>query len=119
MSMANILRKLLSVSNRRKYYDFRKLINWEEDNIDAVAVCSTDHTHAPSSMAVLRAGKHVSCEKPLTHSAFEAPTMAEAVRDMTCRFGIHLVYDAGGTGGTGKHLSRTDVIHRGKIEVAK
>lgn len=67
--------------NARKYNDFRKLIDWEENNIDAVAVCSTDHTHAPASMAGLRAGKHVFCEKPLTHSIFEARTMAEAVQD--------------------------------------
>jgi hypothetical protein len=44
--------------NARKYKDFRKLIDWEESNIDAVTVCSTDHTHAPASMAALRAGRH-------------------------------------------------------------
>ncbi len=65
----------------RKYNDFRKLIDWEENNIDAVAVCSTDHTHALASMAALRAGKHVYCEKPLTHSVYEARAMAEAIRD--------------------------------------
>ena len=56
----------------RKYNDFRKMIDWEANNIDAVTVCSTDHTHAPASMAALRAGKHVYCEKPLTHSIYEA-----------------------------------------------
>ena len=50
--------------NARKYNDFRKLIDWEENSIDAVTVCSPDHTHAPASMAALRAGKHVYCEKP-------------------------------------------------------
>ena len=67
--------------NARKYNDFRKLIDWEENNIDAVVVCSPDHTHAPASMAALRAGKHVYCEKPLTHNVYEARTMAEAARD--------------------------------------
>jgi predicted dehydrogenase len=67
--------------NARKYNDFRRLIDWEEKNIDAVTVCSTDHTHAPASMAALRAGKHVYCEKPLTHSIYEARTMAEAARE--------------------------------------
>ncbi len=67
--------------NARKYKDFRKLIDWEESNIDAVVVCSTDHTHAPASMAALKAGKHVYCEKPLTHSVYEARVLAEAVRD--------------------------------------
>ena len=61
----------------RKYNDFRKLIDWEENCIDAVTVCSPDHTHAPASMAALRAGKHVYCEKPLTHNIYEARTMAK------------------------------------------
>ena len=67
--------------NARKYNDFRKLMDWEENNIDAVVVCSPDHTHAPASMAALRAGKHVYCEKPLTHSIYEARTMAKAARE--------------------------------------
>jgi predicted dehydrogenase len=65
----------------RKYNDFRKLMDWEDNNIEAVVVCSPDHTHAPASMAALRAGKHVYCEKPLTHSIYEARTMAEAARE--------------------------------------
>jgi predicted dehydrogenase len=65
----------------RKFRDFRKLIDWESRNIDAVVVCSTDHTHAPASMAALRTGKHVYCEKPLTHSVYEARTLAEQARD--------------------------------------
>ncbi len=67
--------------NARKYTDFRKLIDWEDRNIDAVVVCSTDHTHALASMAALRAGKHVYCEKPLTHSVYEARSLAEKARD--------------------------------------
>ena len=67
--------------NARKYNDFRKLIDWEENSIDAVTVCSPDHTHAPASMAALRAGKHVYCEKPLTHNVYEARTMAKAARE--------------------------------------
>jgi predicted dehydrogenase len=67
--------------NARKYKDFRKLIDWEDSNIDAVVVCSTDHTHAPASMAALRAGKHVYCEKPLTHSVYEARSLAEQARE--------------------------------------
>ena len=67
--------------NARKYNDFRQLIDGEEDSIDAVTVCSPDHTHAPASMAALTAGKHVYCEKPLTHSVYEARTMAKAARE--------------------------------------
>ena len=96
--------------NARKYNDFRKLIDWEENNIDAVAVCSTDHTHAPASMAGLRAGKHVFCEKPLTHSVFEARTMAEAVR------GTNLATQMGNEAHSGPNYRRVvELVRSGAI----
>jgi predicted dehydrogenase len=45
--------------------------------IDAVVVATPDHIHAPASLMALRLGKHVYCEKPLTHSVYEARTVAE------------------------------------------
>lgn len=96
--------------NARKYNDFRKLIDWEENNLDAVAVCSTDHTHAPASMAALRAGKHVFCEKPLTHSVFEARTIAEAVR------GTNLATQMGNEAHSGPNYRRVvELIRAGTI----
>ena len=96
--------------NARKYKDFRKLIDWEENNIDAVAVCSTDHTHAPASMAGLRAGKHVFCEKPLTHSVFEARTMAETVR------GTNLATQMGNEAHSGPNYRRVvELVRSGAI----
>ncbi|HUY32387.1 MAG TPA: Gfo/Idh/MocA family oxidoreductase [Pirellulales bacterium] len=59
-----------------KYADFRKLL--EQKDIDAVAVCTPDHIHAPASIMALRLGKHVYCEKPLTHSVLEARLVAQA-----------------------------------------
>ncbi|HEV3024679.1 MAG TPA: Gfo/Idh/MocA family oxidoreductase [Pirellulales bacterium] len=59
-----------------KYADFRKLL--EQNDIDAVTVCTPDHIHAPATLMALRLGKHVYCEKPLTHSVHEARLVAQA-----------------------------------------
>jgi len=65
----------------RKYHDFRKMLDKEEKNIDAVTVATPDHVHAAASMAAIKRGKHVYCEKPLTHSVYEARIVAEAARE--------------------------------------
>lgn len=59
----------------RFYTDFRKLI--EQKGLDAVVVATPDHTHALPTLAALRAGLHVYCEKPLTHTVGEARLVAE------------------------------------------
>ena len=64
-----------------KYRDFRKMLDKEEKNIDAVVVATPDHVHAPASMAAIKRGKHVYCEKPLTHSVYEARMIAQAARE--------------------------------------
>ncbi len=66
--------------NAEKYKDFRKMLEKEDKNIDAVMVAAPDHIHAPASMAAIKMGKHVYCEKPLTHSVYEARKVAEAAR---------------------------------------
>ncbi|MBI4606845.1 MAG: Gfo/Idh/MocA family oxidoreductase [Planctomycetes bacterium] len=64
----------------KRYKDFRKMLE-EEKGIDAVVVATPDHTHAVASMAAIKLGKHVYCEKPLTHSVLEARKVAEAARE--------------------------------------
>lgn len=66
--------------NAKKYHDFRKMLDKEEKNIDAVVVATPDHTHAVASMAAIKRGKHVYCEKPLTHSVYESRMLAQAAR---------------------------------------
>jgi predicted dehydrogenase len=67
--------------NARKYRDFRKMLEEEDKNIDAVTVATPDHIHAAASMMAIKMGKHVYCEKPLTHSVYEARKVAEAARE--------------------------------------
>ncbi len=55
----------------KKYRDFRKMLEKENKNIDAVVVATPDHTHAVASMMAIKMGKHVYCEKPLAHDIFE------------------------------------------------
>ncbi|MHB0954920.1 MAG: Gfo/Idh/MocA family protein [Pirellulaceae bacterium] len=65
----------------RKYKDFRDMLDKEENNIDAVVVATPDHCHAVASIAAIKRGKHVYCEKPLTHTVYEARAVAEAARE--------------------------------------
>ncbi len=62
------------------FYDFRDLIDTMGDRIDAVTVSTPDHTHALASLMAIKAKKHVYCQKPLTHSVFEARVLTEAAR---------------------------------------
>ena len=64
----------------RVYVDYRELLDKEPD-LDAVLVGTPDHTHAVVSIAAMKKGKHVFCQKPLTHSVFEARRMAETARE--------------------------------------
>jgi predicted dehydrogenase len=65
--------------NAQRYKDFRVMLDKQQE-IDAVIVATPDHTHAIASIAAMKRGKHVYCEKPLTHSVWEARQVAEAAR---------------------------------------
>ncbi|MBI4660448.1 MAG: Gfo/Idh/MocA family oxidoreductase [Verrucomicrobia bacterium] len=60
--------------------DFRKMLETQKD-IDAVVVATPDHTHAVVSIMAMRMGKHVHCQKPLTHSVYEARLMAKVAKE--------------------------------------
>jgi len=60
--------------------DFREMLQKQPD-IDAVVIATPDHTHAVISMAAIKAGKHVYCQKPLTHDVYEARALADAARE--------------------------------------
>lgn len=62
------------------YVDFRELLEKQKD-VDAVVVCTTDNLHASISAAAMKKRKHVFCQKPLTHTIYEARRIAEIARE--------------------------------------
>lgn len=52
-----------------------------DPDLDAVSICTWNHTHAELSIAALRAGKHVLVEKPLATTVAEAQRIEKAVRE--------------------------------------
>ncbi|MEZ6064453.1 MAG: Gfo/Idh/MocA family oxidoreductase [Planctomycetaceae bacterium] len=64
----------------RGYADYREMLEQEADKIDAVVIGTTDHHHAPASLRAIQKGKHVYCEKPLTHTVGEARIITNAAK---------------------------------------
>lgn len=58
-------------SAAKTYVDFRKMLE-EQRDLDAVVISTADHTHIPAAVMAMRLGKHVYCEKPLSHFVSEA-----------------------------------------------
>ena len=74
-------RKRSQIPDAAGYADYREMLDKEGDHVDAVVVGITDHHHAPATIRAIRAGKHVYCEKPLTHTVEEARIIAEAAKE--------------------------------------
>jgi predicted dehydrogenase len=66
------------VPSATTYEDFRDLL--EHPRLDAVLIATPDHTHAVAAAAAMRAGLHVYCEKPLTHTIHEARTLVQLAK---------------------------------------
>ena len=62
------------------YEDFRVMLE-KETAIDAVLIATPDHLHAFVSILAMKAGKHVYCEKPLTHNIREARLVARVAKE--------------------------------------
>jgi predicted dehydrogenase len=62
------------------YSDYRELLEKQKD-VDAVVVGTTDNLHASVSVAAMKKGKHVFCQKPMSHTVYEARRMAEVARE--------------------------------------
>jgi hypothetical protein len=61
-----------------KYKDFRKMLDKEHKNIDAVVIGTPDHMHATAALWCMQLGKHVYVEKPLTRTPWEARLLTKA-----------------------------------------
>jgi predicted dehydrogenase len=72
----------LGLAPDRVYDDFEAMAKAESarpDGVEAVSIVTPNHVHAPAAYALLAAGIHVICDKPLTVSLFEATRMQAAV----------------------------------------
>ena len=58
--------------NAKRYWDYRKMYEEMNKTIDAVIIATADHTHAIITADAMTLGKHVYCQKPLTHSVYES-----------------------------------------------
>jgi hypothetical protein len=63
----------------KTYKDYREMLD-KEKSLDAVSVTIPDHQHGPAAMMAMALGKHVYCEKPLTHSVWETRQLMLAAR---------------------------------------
>jgi predicted dehydrogenase len=73
---ARAAKSLAKFTRAKKYHDFREMLEKQRD-IDAVVVSTPDHMHAAAGVMAMKLGKHLYCEKPLTHDIYEARVMRE------------------------------------------
>ncbi|SDO33964.1 Gfo/Idh/MocA family protein [Alkalicoccus daliensis] len=71
--------ELGSIYDAMAYTDYQEMLEREE--IEAVSVCLPNYLHAPVSIAALKSGKHVLCEKPMATSSEEAEEMIETAKN--------------------------------------
>lgn len=86
------------------FKDYREMLSRSEKDIDAVLVTTPDHMHYPIAMAAMDLGKHVYCEKPLTHDIWEARQMAAKAKEKK------VVTQMGNQGSSGKDTRVCETI---------
>ncbi|MEM9281884.1 MAG: Gfo/Idh/MocA family oxidoreductase [Verrucomicrobiota bacterium] len=84
----NVKSRIDSISQARELYpdakfytDYREMIADMDDKIDAVTVSTPDHHHFHATLQAMQAGKHVYCQKPLTHSIWEARVLTKVAEE--------------------------------------
>ena len=66
--------------NAKRYYDWRKMFDEMLPQADAVLCATADHSHAVIAANAIAAGKHVYCEKPLTHTVYESRLLTKLAK---------------------------------------
>ena len=79
VNQSNLDRAVEAHPSARTATDFRRVFDYASE-FDAVVVSTCEHTHAFATLPALQLGKHVYCEKPLTHSVKEARIIREAAQ---------------------------------------
>ena len=72
-------RDILGPANAKTYSDYKELLKDEE--IDVIHVCTPNLSHAPITVAALKAGKHVMCEKPMATTYKDAKLMCDVAKE--------------------------------------
>ena len=99
----------VQLPSSKLYKDYRKLLE-EDKSIDAVDVATPDHMHAIIAETAIKLGKHVYCQKPLTHDVYEARTLRELAKK------YNVATQMGNQGSSSDGLRRAvEVIHAGLI----
>lgn len=65
----------------KRYHDYRKMLDREAKNIDALIVATPDHTHTIILMDAIELNKHIYCAKPITHNIGEARKVRKALSE--------------------------------------
>ena len=65
----------------KEYWDYRKMLEEMDKEIDACTISTPDHSHAPAAAMAMAMGKHVYVQKPLTHTVVESRYLASLARD--------------------------------------
>jgi len=93
----------------RFYSDFREMLE-KEKSIDAVDIATPDHMHAIIAATAIKMGKHVYCQKPLTHDVYEARLLRDLARQHK------VATQMGNQGSASDGLRRAvEVVHAGLI----
>jgi len=69
------------MKDARRFNDYRRMFDALANRVDAVVISTPDHMHYPAAMTTLALGKHVYCQKPLTHTVWEARELTRAARE--------------------------------------
>ena len=78
LSRAEAAKSKYGTKDAKVYRDYEELL--ADPSIDVVHVLTPNNWHAPMTIAALRAGKHVMCEKPMAKTTAEARAMLEAAK---------------------------------------